>query len=106
MIQLILQCPWLSKSPPLLDLPLHFSAPFSIQYKLHTAHCRKFVNILVQGLTPVGRPFHLQNVHVHLADGTFKNRCLNQLELKSLNKLGCVLVSLDFLLSDRRRTEN
>lgn len=47
--QLSLQCPWLSKSPPVLDLPLNVYAPFTVQYKLHTSYSKKFVNIHVQG---------------------------------------------------------
>ena len=34
----------------MLDLNLNVYAPFTVQYKLHTAHTKKFVNIHVQGM--------------------------------------------------------
>ncbi|EFX70597.1 hypothetical protein DAPPUDRAFT_309387 [Daphnia pulex] len=83
--KLSVHCPWLSKTPPLLDLPLNVYAPFTVQYKLHTAYTKKFVNIHVQGLTPSSRAFEFQNPNVLLPDSTYKNSALSKLEWKNLN---------------------
>uniref|UniRef100_A0A0P6GFC0 Trafficking protein particle complex subunit n=1 Tax=Daphnia magna TaxID=35525 RepID=A0A0P6GFC0_9CRUS len=83
--KLSVHCPWLSKTPPLLDLPLNVYAPFTVQYKLHTAYTKKFVNIHVQGLTPSSRAFEFQNPNVLLPDATYKNPALSKLEWRNLN---------------------
>lgn len=116
--QLSLHCPWLSKTPPIVDLPLHMSAPFTVYYKLHTANARKFVNIHVQGilnyprtsncpcalcklvafllggtgLNSSNQTFEFQNPIVQLPDSTFKNPLLAKLEWKNLNAMAQKLV--------------
>lgn len=83
--KLMLECPWLPKSPPLITLPLHVSAPFSVHYKLHTSHARKFVNIQLQGLTPRNQMFEFENPSMKLPESTFTNPLLGKLEWKNLN---------------------
>ena len=113
-LQLSVHCPWLSKIPPVLDLPLTLHAPFNAQYKLHTAYTKKFVNIHIQGtllflffnvyvlpissaagLSQVERAFEFQNPSIELPDSIFKNPILSKLEWKNLNKGTNLLVTLD-----------
>lgn len=97
----------------MVDLPLHISAPFTVHYKLHTAHTKKFVNIHVQGIfniynddehgysswfldnigfTDLSRAFEFKNPAVQLPDATFKNPVLSKLEWKNLNATDQILV--------------
>lgn len=46
-LQVTLQCPW---TPEEMNIVLHFQPPLMSSFRLHTAHTRKFVQIVVVGL--------------------------------------------------------